>query len=75
MPSDAKQISCKLIYKIKTRTDGSVERYRALPVARGFSQEYGIDYEVTFAPVSALLLILLQLINGHYFKWMLRMHF
>ena len=41
-------VGCKWIYKIKTHFDGSVERYKSCLVAKGFTQEYEIDYEETF---------------------------
>ncbi|WKA08959.1 hypothetical protein VitviT2T_026639 [Vitis vinifera] len=54
LPPGQSVVGCKWIYKIKTRSDGSVESYKARLVAKGFTQEYGIDYEETFAPVARI---------------------
>ena len=53
-PSGKSTIGCKWVYKIKTRSDGTVDRYKAHLVAKGFTQEYGNDYEKTFAHVARL---------------------
>jgi hypothetical protein len=54
LPAGKSAIGCKWVYKIKTRSDGTVDRYKTRLVAKGFTQEYGIDYEETFAPVARL---------------------
>ena len=52
-------VTSKWIYKINHAADGSIEKYKARFVARGFSQKEGIDYEENFAPVARYTSIIL----------------
>jgi hypothetical protein len=36
LPSHAVPITCKWVFKVKTKSDGSIERYKARLVARRF---------------------------------------
>jgi hypothetical protein len=51
-PKNKDVVSSKWIYKIKHTTDESIEKHKARFVARGFSQNEGIDYEETFSLVA-----------------------
>jgi hypothetical protein len=59
-------ISGKWVFKIKHNSDGSIDRYKARWVARGFSQKQDVDYTEIFAPVVRLssLRTLLSLSNA-----------
>ncbi|GJW55161.1 ribonuclease H-like domain-containing protein [Tanacetum coccineum] len=51
LPKDRKAIGSKWIFKIKFKSSGEIDIYKAKLVAQGFGQKEGIDYEETFSPV------------------------
>ena len=53
-PVDVSIVGLKWIYKNKTDKDGNIIRNKARLVVKGYSQQEGIDYEETFAPVARL---------------------
>ena len=79
-PIDHYIIGTKWIFKNKMDEHSNIVRNKARLVAQGYSQEKGIDYEETYAPVARLEAIrmlwhLHALKNLNYFKWMSKVHF
>jgi len=44
-------VGSRWVYKIKHRSDGNIERYKAHLIARGFTQQEDIGYSETFSPI------------------------
>ena len=53
-PVGVKPIGCKWIFSLKLKSNGTLDRYKAHLVALGNRQEYGIDYDETFASVAKM---------------------
>ena len=63
------EISSKWIFKIKFRPDGTIERYKARFVVRGFHQVKDKDYKHTFSPVAKLSTVRILVALATQKKW------
>ena len=52
LPKGCKPLGHKWIFKRKLKVDGTIEKYKARLVVKGFRQTEGVDYFDTYAPVS-----------------------
>ena len=77
-PKGKSIVTSKWIYKIKNDADGSIDKYKAIFVAHGFSLKEGIDYEETFAPIARYtsiksILALAAVMKWKILRWMSRL--
>lgn len=51
-PEGKKILTSRWVFKIKQSQNGEIEKYKARLVARGHTQQKGIDYKEVFASVA-----------------------
>ena len=70
-PNDTNVIGTKWIFKNKTDEKGNITRNNDMLVAQGYTQNEGVDFDETFAPIARLESICLFLV----ILWVLRFKF
>lgn len=54
LPPNKHTIGCRWVYKIKYNSDGTIERHKACLVAKGYTQQEGVEFKETFSPGAKL---------------------
>ena len=54
LPREKNIVACIWVFAVKSKADGTIERYKARLVTKGFTQKHGIDYQKTFALVAKI---------------------
>jgi hypothetical protein len=52
LPPGKKMIGSRWLFKVKLNADGSINKFKARLVAQGFTHQFGVDFNETFAPVA-----------------------
>ena len=68
-PKNRSIVGTKWVFRNKTDSEGIITRNKARLVAKGYSQQEGIDYDETFAPVARLEAIRIFLAYASHMKF------
>ncbi len=68
-PRDKNIVGSKWVFHVKRKADGSIDKYKAWLVAKGFTQVYGVDDFDTYSPVAKLSSICLILTLATCHDW------
>jgi hypothetical protein len=68
-PHTGQVLTSKWIFKVKTKADGSFDRFRARLVARGYEQRLGEHYSEIYAPTATYDILRLLMAMACAFDW------
>lgn len=71
LPRGKKPIGSKWVYKVKLKPDGTIERFKAILVAKGYNETYGIDYLDSSSPVAKVVTVRILLSLSTSNDWVL----
>ena len=54
LPPKKQMIGLKWVYKTKCNAEGKIDRHKARLVVKGYKQQYGRDYDETYAPIARM---------------------
>ena len=68
LPLKIKPIGCKWIFKRKLKPDGTIDKYKALLVAKGYRQKQNVEYFDTYSPVTRIAFIRILFVIASIYK-------
>ena len=69
VPPGPKAMDCKGVFILKCHAEGSIDKYEARLVAKGFLLRKGIDFNKTYAPAAEMKGICLLLALCAHYGW------
>lgn len=54
LPEGHRPVACKWVFNVKFKFDGTLDRYKARLVTKGYTHTYGVDNSETLSPIAKL---------------------